>query len=35
MSQNNDFQVNDFCWAKIKGFPTWPSFILKKKKFKI
>ena len=37
MSQNNDFQVNDFCWAKIKGFPTWPSFILEKKnsRFKV
>ena len=30
MSQNTDFEVNDFCWAKIKGFPTWPTFILEK-----
>ena len=34
MSQKTDFEVNDFCWAKIKGFPTWPSFIVEKKNSK-
>ena len=34
MEENNDFEINEFCWAKIKGFPTWPSYILDKKNSK-
>ena len=27
IQEDNEFTINELCWAKLKGYPWWPAII--------